>query len=234
MTINNFIEELTKLGITLDDDKLAKLERYYELLIEWNEKINLTRIVEKEDVYLKHFYDSLTLIKAIDLNNVDSLCDIGTGAGFPGMVIKIVFPNINITLVDALNKRINFLNEVIKELNLDKIETIHARAEEYGKTNRELYDVVVARAVANISTLLEYSIPLVKVNGVFIAMKGTNEEVSTLKTVYQKLDIKLENNIEFLLPYENSNRSLITFRKLSTTNNKYPRKNSEIQKSPLI
>ncbi len=234
MTISSFIEELNKLGITLDDDKLAKLERYYELLIEWNEKINLTRIVEKEDVYLKHFYDSLTLIKAIDLNNVDSLCDIGTGAGFPGMVIKIVYPNINITLVDALNKRINFLNEVIKELNLDKIETIHARAEEFGKTNRELYDVVVARAVSNISTLLEYSIPLVKVGGVFVAMKGTNEEVSTLKTVYQKLDIKLENNLEFLLPYENSNRSLITFRKLSTTNNKYPRKNSEIQKSPLI
>ncbi len=234
MTISSFIEELNKLGITLDDDKLAKLERYYELLIEWNEKINLTRIVEKEDVYLKHFYDSLTLIKAIDLNNVDSLCDIGTGAGFPGMVIKIVYPNINITLVDALNKRINFLNEVIKELKLDKIETIHARAEEFGKTNRELYDVVVARAVSNISTLLEYSIPLVKVGGVFVAMKGTNEEVSTLKTVYQKLDIKLENNLEFLLPYENSNRSLITFRKLSTTNNKYPRKNSEIQKSPLI
>lgn len=234
MTISSFIEELNKLGITLDDDKLAKLERYYELLIEWNEKINLTRIVEKEDVYLKHFYDSLTLIKAIDLNNVGSLCDIGTGAGFPGMVIKIVYPNINITLVDALNKRINFLNEVIKELKLDKIETIHARAEEFGKTNRELYDVVVARAVANISTLLEYSIPLVKVGGVFVAMKGTNEEVSTLKTVYQKLDIKLENNLEFLLPYENSNRSLITFRKLSTTNNKYPRKNSEIQKSPLI
>ncbi len=234
MTISNFIEELSKLGITLDDDRLAKLERYYELLIEWNKKINLTRIVEKEDVYLKHFYDSLTLIKAIDLNNVNSLCDIGTGAGFPGLVIKIVFPNINITLVDALNKRINFLNEVIKELNLDKINTIHARAEEYGKTNRELYDVVVARAVANISTLLEYSIPLVKINGVFIAMKGTNEEISTLKTIYQKLDIKLESNIEFLLPYENSNRSLITFRKLSKTNSKYPRKNSEIQNNPLI
>ena len=218
MTISSFIEELNKLGITLDDDKLAKLERYYELLIEWNEKINLTRIVEKEDVYLKHFYDSLTLIKAIDLNNVDSLCDIGTGAGFPGMVIKIVYPNINITLVDALNKRINFLNEVIKELKLDKIETIHARAEEFGKTNRELYDVVVARAVSNISTLLEYSIPLVKVNGNFISMKATDEEIKSLSKVYDILNIKLDNVVNFTLPYENSNRSLIKFTKLIEIN----------------
>ena len=234
MTISSFIEELNKLGITLDDDKLAKLERYYELLIEWNEKINLTRIVEKEDVYLKHFYDSLTLIKAIDLNNVDSLCDIGTGAGFPGMVIKIVYPNINITLVDALNKRINFLNEVIKELNLDKIETIHARAEEFGKTNRELYDVVVARAVANISTLLEYSIPLVKVNGNFISMKATDEEIKSLSKVYDILNIKLDNVVNFTLPYENSNRSLIKFTKLKETNKKYPRKNADIVNKPLI
>ena len=160
MTISSFIEELSKIGIELDELKLANLERYFELLVEWNEKMNLTGITKKEDVYLKHFYDSLTLFKAIDLNKVETLCDIGTGAGFPGLVIKIAFPNIKVTLVDSLNKRINFLNEVIKELNLENIETISTRVEEYGVKNREIYDVVVARAVASLPVLLEYFISL--------------------------------------------------------------------------
>ena len=233
MTISNFIEELKNIGIEIDDTKLNQLEKYYELLVEWNEKMNLTGITKKEDVYLKHFYDSLTLVKIINLKEVETLCDIGTGAGFPGLVLKIVFPQLKITLVDSLNKRINFLNEVIKELNLTGIETISSRIEEYGIRNREVYDVVVARAVASLPMLLEYAIPLVKVNGYFIAMKGTNEELELIKNVYGKLNISLEEEITFILPYENSNRALIKFRKMDVTNKKYPRKFVEIRNKPL-
>ena len=233
MTISSFIEELSKIGIELDELKLANLERYFELLVEWNEKMNLTGITKKEDVYLKHFYDSLTLFKAIDLNKVETLCDIGTGAGFPGLVIKIVFPNIKVTLVDSLNKRINFLNEVIKELNLENIETISTRVEEYGVKNREIYDVVVARAVASLPVLLEYATPLVKVNGNFIAMKSSKDELDDLKDVYRKLNIKLSDVITFLLPFENSNRALMKFSKLGVTNKVFPRKYADIKKKPL-
>ncbi|MBR1376503.1 MAG: 16S rRNA (guanine(527)-N(7))-methyltransferase RsmG [Bacilli bacterium] len=233
MTINDFIIELEKLGIKINEEKLNKLERYYELLVEWNEKMNLTGITKKEDVYLKHFYDSLTLIKIVDLNSIQTLCDIGTGAGFPGLVIKIVFPSIKITLVDSLNKRITFLNEVIKELKLEKIDTIHARIEEYGVKNRELYDLVVARAVASLPMLLEYAIPLVKVNGYFVAMKGNNDEFNSINNCLKKLNIRIDNNISFQLPYENSNRLLILFKKESVTNKKYPRKFVEIKNKPL-
>ena len=233
MTISNFIDELSKIGIELDDKKLSDLERYFELLVEWNLKMNLTGITKKEDVYLKHFYDSLTLFKAIDLNKVETLCDIGTGAGFPGLVIKIVFPNIKVTLVDSLNKRINFLNEVIKDLNLKNIETISTRVEEYGVKNREIYDVVVARAVASLPVLLEYAIPLVKVDGYFIAMKSSKDELNDLKDIYKKLNIELDNTITFLLPFENSNRALIKFKKISITNKVFPRKYVEIKKKPL-
>ena len=233
MTISSFIEELSKIGIELDNAKLANLERYFELLVEWNEKMNLTGITKKEDVYLKHFYDSLTLFKAIDLNKVETLCDIGTGAGFPGLVIKIVFPNIKVTLVDSLNKRITFLNEVIKELNLKNVEAVSTRVEEYGIKNREIYDVVVARAVASLPILLEYAIPLAKVDGYFIAMKSSKDELNDLKDIYKKLNIELENATTFLLPYENSNRALIKFKKLSITNKAFPRKYAEIKKKPL-
>lgn len=233
MTISNFIDELSKIGIELDDKKLSNLERYFELLVEWNLKMNLTGITKKEDVYLKHFYDSLTLFKAIDLNKVETLCDIGTGAGFPGLVIKIVFPNIKVTLVDSLNKRINFLNEVIKDLNLENIETISTRVEEYGVKNREIYDVVVARAVASLPVLLEYAIPLVKVDGYFIAMKSSKDELNDLKDIYKKLNIELDNTVTFLLPFENSNRALMKFKKISITNKVFPRKYVEIKKKPL-
>jgi 16S rRNA (guanine527-N7)-methyltransferase len=233
MTISNFIEELSKIGIELDDKKLSDLERYFELLVEWNLKMNLTGITKKEDAYLKHFYDSLTLFKAIDLNKVETLCDIGTGAGFPGLVIKIVFPNIKVTLVDSLNKRINFLNEVIKELNLENIETISARIEEYGVKNREIYDVVVARAVASLPVLLEYATPLAKVDGYFIAMKSSKDELNDLKDVYGKLNIELDDTVTFLLPFENSNRALMKFKKIGITNRVFPRKYVEIKKKPL-
>ena len=169
MTQNDFITKVNELGLEVTDEKLDKLNKYYELLVSFNEKINLTAITLKEEVYLKHFYDSLTLVKIIDFNKYNTFCDIGTGAGFPGIVIKIFFPHLKVTLIDALNKRIDFLNVVISELQLKEIETIHSRIEDYGKNNRELYDIVTARAVTNLSNLLEFAIPIVKVNNIINA-----------------------------------------------------------------
>ena len=233
MTQNDFITKVNELGLEVTDEKLDKLNKYYELLVSFNEKINLTAITLKEEVYLKHFYDSLTLVKIIDFNKYNTFCDIGTGAGFPGIVIKIFFPHLKVTLIDALNKRIDFLNVVISELQLKEIETIHSRIEDYGKNNRELYDIVTARAVTNLSNLLEFAIPIVKVNKYFIAMKGSNNELDTILNASKLLNIKLEEKIEFSLPYEESKRNLIKFAKLDKTNNKYPRKFSEIKKKPL-
>ncbi len=230
MNLNLFIYELGKLNIKPTTDQLKKLHRYYELLVEYNKVMNLTGITEEEEVYLKHFYDSLTIARVIDLNNIDSLCDIGTGAGFPGMVLKIMYPSLKVTLVDSLNKRIEFLKKVIKELNLDQIDAIHARAEEYALKNRELFDVVTARAVASLNMLVEYSLPLVKVNGYFIAMKGKNEEANeAIKTLFSKLELV----DEFLLPIENSARTLIKIKKEAKTKLKYPRKFADIKKHPL-
>lgn len=228
MNLERFIEEIEKLGIHITKNQLNQLEKFYELLISWNKKINLTRITKKEDVYLKHFYDSLTLIKTIDLTQGLSLCDVGTGAGFPGIVLKIVFPNLKITLIDSLQKRINYLNEVIKELNLQNIEAIHTRAEDYARKNRETYDIVTARAVANLKIISELCIPMVKENGYFIAMKANaTEEIAASKTMIIELGAKLENTIEFILPIENSNRTLIKIKKIRKTNSKYPRKNKK-------
>ncbi len=155
MTISEFIEELKKLNIEPTEEQLNQLNKYYELIVEYNKVMNLTGITEKEQVCLKHFYDSLTIAKVIDLNKEETLCDIGTGAGFPGIVLKILFPNLKITLIDSLNKRIEFLKIVIKELNLNNIEAIHTRAEEYAKDNIEKFDVVTSRAVAPLNILLE-------------------------------------------------------------------------------
>jgi len=211
MNIDTFIEETKKLGINLTDKQLSQLEKYYNLLIEWNNKINLTRIVEKEDVYLKHFYDSLTISKVIDLNNSGSLCDIGTGAGFPGVVLKIVYSNLRVTLVDSLNKRIVFLNEVIKELELTDIVTIHSRAEDI----KDKYDIVTSRAVANLKKLSEYCLPLVKENGYFIPMKANvEEELIEAKDTIKKLNGTLEKQETFYLPIEESIRNILLIKKL--------------------
>lgn len=234
MNISRFKEELALINIEITSKQLELLNRYYELLIFYNKKMNLTGITEKEDVYLKHFYDSLTINKIIDLNKVDSLCDIGTGAGFPGLVLKIMFPNLNVTLVDSLGKRINFLNTVIKELNLDKIEVVLERAEEYAIKNREKFDVVTSRAVANLSILMEYSIPLVKINGFFIPLKANvDEELKNIDNAKKLLSVDMLNKIDFLLPIENSNRNIIKFVKKDKTNMKFPRKYSDMKKKPL-
>lgn len=232
MNQNNFIEEVEKLGIKVTERELILLEKYYDMLVEYNKFMNLTGITEHDEVYLKHFYDSLTIVKAIDLNDVETLCDIGTGAGFPGIVLKIFFPNLKITLVDALQKRINFLNEVIKKLNLEKIETVHARIEEYGIKKREIFDVATARAVAPLNILLEYSIPILKQNGYFIAMKA-NIENEKYENALKILNCTIEKKYKFLLPIEQSNRTIIKIKKEKQTLKKYPRKNSLIKNKPL-
>ena len=231
MNQNEFIEELRKLEIYPTEEQLQQLEKYYEMLIEYNKKMNLTAITDKEDVYLKHFYDCLTISKIIDLNKENTLCDLGSGAGFPGLVLKIFYPHLSITLVDSLEKRIKFLKEVIKELNLHFIEAVHDRIEEYSVKNIEEYDVVTARAVTNLSALLEMGSPLIKINKYFIAMKGNfNEEY---KNALKELKLKEESSIEFDLPKEEGHRTLIKIVKKEKTPSKYPRKYSEIKKKQL-
>lgn len=206
MTKEEFEIELKKLGINITPEQQIKLNKFYNLLISWNNSINLTRITEIKDVYLKHFYDSLTLVKVVDLNNITTLCDVGTGAGFPGIVLKILYPNLKVTLLDSLQKRINYLNIIIKELELKDIKAIHTRGEDY----KEKFDLVVARAVANIEKLVKYTMHLVKSDGFFVAMKGNIEEELTdnLKNKLEKKYniIKIE---KFNLPIENSIRSLV-------------------------
>ena len=233
MNKDRFIKEVEILGIEITDKKLEQLEKYYELLIEYNKVMNLTGITEKEEVYLKHFYDSLTISKIIDLNKENSLCDLGSGAGFPGIVIKIFYPDLEIVLVDSLNKRINFLNIVIKELGLENIIAIHSRIEEYAVANKEKFDVVTARAVAPLNILLELGINLVKVEKYFIAMKGNIENESSYDRAMKKLDCKLGNIVKFKLPIEESNRSLIKIIKEKATSKLFPRKYNEIKKKPL-
>ena len=230
MNLEKFIEENKKIGINIDQQKLNKLEKFYNLLVEWNNKINLTRIIEKEDVYLKHFYDSLTINKVINLNEAETLCDVGTGAGFPGIVLKIVFPNLKITLIDSLNKRINYLNEIIKELELKDIEAIHTRVEDYAKNNREKYDVVTSRAVANLKLLSELCIPMVKVNGYFIPMKANvDEEINESKEILKNLKSEIEHRETFNLPIENSLRNILLIKKTEKTNPIYPRRIDKIK-----
>lgn len=233
MNKDKFIEEVNLLGIEITDRKLEQLEKYYELLVEYNKVMNLTGITEKEEVYLKHFYDSLTISKIIDLNNEKSLCDLGSGAGFPGIVIKIFYPELDIVLVDSLNKRINFLNIVIKELDLENIVAIHTRIEEYAINNKEKFDVVTARAVAPLNILIELGINLVKVGKYFIAMKGNIENEPEYNNAIKKLNCVLGNIIKFKLPIEDSNRSLIKIIKEKSTSKLFPRKYNEIKKKPL-
>lgn len=233
MNKNRFIEEIEKLGIEVTDKKLEQLEKYYELLIEYNKVMNLTGITEKEEVYLKHFYDSLTISKIINLEEENSLCDLGSGAGFPGIVIKIFYPELKIVLVDSLNKRINFLNIVIEELDLENISAIHARIEDYAKENEEKFDLVTARAVAPLNILLELGIKLVSVGKYFIAMKGNIDNEPNYSNAIKQLDCSLGNIIKFKLPIEESNRSLIKIKKEKKTSKLFPRKYSDIKKKPL-
>lgn len=232
-----FHKDLEQLGIVLFEKQIEQFLHYYELLIEWNEKINLTAITEYEDVMKKHFIDSLSLIKAYDLNKEIKVIDVGTGAGFPGLALKIAFPNLRVTLLDSLNKRIVYLNEVINLLGLKDIETIHGRAEDFATKadQREKYDLCVSRAVANLTTLSEYCLPYVNLNGYFISYKSekTEEEIKQAKRAISMLGGKIEKQVEFILPSSDIYRNLIMIKKLESTPKKYPRKAGLPSKEPL-
>lgn len=233
MNKEQFINELKKININISVDTLSKLEEYYQILVEENKKYNLTAITEKEQVYLKHFYDSLCIIKIIDLKD-EYLLDIGTGAGFPGLVLKIVFPELKIDLLDSTNKRCLFLKMVIDKLQLKNVNVINARAEEYAKDNREKYDIVTSRAVAPLKHLLEYSIPTLKVNGNFISLKSNiDEELKNINNYYNKLYLSNEEIIKYELPYEHSLRTLYKVTKNKTTPSIYPRQYSQIKKKDI-
>ena len=224
-----------EIGLEFTEEQLDKFFKYMNLLLEWNEKINLTAITEPEEVILKHFIDSLTISKYIENNK--TLADVGTGAGFPGIALKIYRNDLKITLVDSLNKRINFLNEVIKELHLKEIETVHSRIEDFGKNKeyREKFDYTTARAVANLSVLSEYLIPIAKVDGQCICMKGSNvkEEVDTSKNAIKILGGKIKKIEEFNLPKSDIKRNVIIIKKFKNTPDKYPRKAGIPAKEPL-
>lgn len=226
---NNFAKLLSNLNIELNELQVKQFETYYQMLIEWNDKINLTSITLKEEVYTKHFFDSICLIKALPLSN-QSLLDVGSGAGFPSIPLKIIFPDLKITIIDALNKRIKFLMELTKELDID-IELIHGRAEEFNRKNS--YDLVTARAVANLRMLSELCIPFAKIGGYFIAMKGPSykTELSESKNAIRILGGKTENTIEYEI--ENQFRSIIKIKKIEKTKDKYPRIFGKIKSKPL-
>ena len=231
-----FIEEAQKINIELDKNQIEKFYKYMDLLIEWNEKINLTAITNRKDILVKHFIDSLTIQRY--LGDAVNIIDVGTGAGFPGIPIKIINPNLKVVLVDSLNKRINFLQDVIKKLNLDNIEVIHARAEDLGqnKKYREAFDIVTSRAVANMSVLSEYLLPLARVNGKCICMKGSDieEELENSKYAINLLGGKIEQVDKFELSNERIGRNIVIVEKLKNTPNSYPRKAGTPAKKPLI
>ena len=234
MNKEQFVLEVRNLGIEVTEKKLKKLDEFYNLLILWNEKINLTTITAIQDVYLKHFYDSLTLFRVCDLTKNINICDVGSGAGFPGIVLKIFFPNLKITLVDSLNKRVNYLNTIIKELGLVNIEAVHFRMEDFSKVNEEKYDIITARAVANLSVLSEISVKALKIQGKLVFMKALcDDELEMVLPKLSILGLKFNKVDKFLLPIEESNRSLIVFEKIKTTPNKYPRNIDKIKKNPL-
>lgn len=234
---DKFIRQLKELELELNETQLQQFERYYELLVEWNKVMNLTAITEYEEVYEKHFLDSLAIVKVEDINKVESIIDIGTGAGFPGIPLKIAFPHLKVVLLDSLNKRINFLNTVIEELGLENVETLHGRAEDYAKKveYREQADLCVSRAVANLSTLSEYCLPYVKVDGKFIPYKSgeITTETDEAKKAVGILGGNVKKILKFHLPDSDITRSFVVIEKKKTTPKKYPRKAGLPSREPL-
>lgn len=236
--MNNVLTKKVKeLSIVLNDKQIQQFEQYYNILVEWNKVMNLTAITEYEEVVEKHFLDSLTIVDAINMEKIETLIDVGTGAGFPGIPLKIVFPHLKVTLLDSLNKRIKFLNEVIDLLELDDIKTIHGRAEDYAKQAeyREQYDICVSRAVANLATLSEYCLPYVKVDGLFVPYKSgeIDEELKSSEKAVSILGGKVEEVVKFQLPGTDIGRSFVKIHKIKETKKKYPRKAGMPTKEPL-
>ena len=232
-----FESDLEELGITLTEKQLEQFLIYYDMLTEWNKVMNLTAITEFQDVMKKHFVDSVSLIKAYDVTKEASVIDIGTGAGFPGLALKIAYPNLHVTLLDSLNKRILFLNAVIEKLNLSDVETIHGRAEDFAKPGklREQYDLCVSRAVANLSTLTEYCLPFVKIGGMFISYKSEkiSEEIVSAQNAISLLGGRVKEQVEFMLPKSNIYRNLFVIEKIKATQKRFPRKAGLSAKEPL-
>lgn len=233
MKINEFIEKVKGLGLEITNEKLKQLEIYANFLREYNEHTNLTAITDIEDIYLKHFYDSLTLTKVIDLNTCKDLLDFGTGAGFPGMVIKIFFPSLKVTLLDSNNKKIKFLTELKDKIHVDNLELINTRVELLRNERLNYYDVVTARAVTNMPVLTELAMPLVKKDKYFIAMKGSNtEEIKTSKNAISKMHGEIEEINTFLLSEESGMRNIIKIKKIKETTLDELRSYEKIIKKP--
>lgn len=230
-------ESCEKIGITLTEKQIEQFLNYYEYLVEKNKVMNLTAITEYEEVVLKHFVDSLSIVKAVDMSKYHRLIDLGTGAGFPGIPLKIAFPDIEVVLMDSLNKRIKFLEEVIEKLGLNKITAVHARAEEGARKveYREKFDICVSRAVANLSSLTEYCLPFVKQKGVFVSYKSmrVDDEIKNAKKAVSILGGEIKTIEEFLLPDTEIGRSFVVIEKIKTTPGKYPRKAGLPTKEPL-
>lgn len=237
MIVKEILKKATsEIGINLNDTQLDKFQKYYEILIERNKVMNLTAITEVNDVVTKHFVDSISLINYFDLNN-KKIIDVGTGAGFPGIPLAIILENTEFTLMDSLNKRINFLNDVIELCELNNVTTIHSRAEDLGRNveYREKFDICVSRAVANLSTLLEYCIPFVKVGGSFISYKSgdVDDEIVTSKSAQDKLSCIIDKKISFTLNGTDMSRSFVKFDKKGILSKKYPRQAGKPKKEPL-
>ncbi|MGM7684024.1 16S rRNA (guanine(527)-N(7))-methyltransferase RsmG [Cytobacillus sp. Hm23] len=237
MNIEQFQHMLNEQGIKLSSQQLQQFELYYELLVEWNNKMNLTAITDKQEVYLKHFFDSITAAFHFDFTKNLSICDVGAGAGFPSIPLKICFPHLKISIVDSLNKRISFLQHLANELHLDHTFFYHDRAETFGRKAemRESFDVVTARAVARMSVLCELCLPLVKKEGVFLALKASSvtEELTNGSKAINTLGGKLIDVHHFLLPIENSERNIVIIQKEKSTPKKYPRKPGTPNKLPI-
>ncbi len=231
----NFELEVAKLGINLSERQLNQFEIYYEKLTEVNQYLNLTSITEKEDVYRKHFLDSLQLFQVIESNASLAICDVGSGAGFPAIPLAIVNSNLRITIIDALNKRISFLNDLVEKLNLSNVKAFHQRAEDYVKEVGAVFDLVTARAVARLNVLVELCLPLVKVNGLFLAMKGGSgsTELIEASNAIKVLGGVVEKILNFELPDDADKRQLIIIRKIKDTPKKYPRSFGKIKEKPL-
>ena len=237
MTINSFIEELNNLNISCSEEQLKLLEEYYKFLIDYNSHTNLTTITNKEDVYLKHFYDSLTIFKEINTTDSYKILDIGSGAGFPGIILKIFNPNIKLYLMDSNNKKTTFLILLVDKLQLNNVTIINDRAELFINNHRDEFDIVVSRAVAKTAILIELSVPYLKVDGKLIIMKASNEvlkeELDNCHNIYNLLNCKLEKVNSFNLPTQNSERNLVVIRKTGFTDSKYPRSYDKILKNSL-
>jgi len=238
MNVEDFKDTLLKGNIKLTDRQLEQFARYYEMLVEWNEKVNLTAITDKNEVYLKHFYDSVTPALYDDFTNVNTICDVGAGAGFPSLPLKICYPHLKVTIIDSLQKRIHFLEQLVDQLQLTNVYLVHSRAEDAGQDRkyREQFDIVTARAVARMSVLSEYCLPFSKKAGYFIALKGSNasEELFDAENAIKTLGGKVSKIESFYLPKEESERSLIWIKKIKNTPKKYPRQAGTPNRNPII